>query len=64
MIYEAGQLNKKLTHLTLTGMDDGDLEWTGTEEEWDKTDCEPCDICMKHNCECDRVYQEYRDNQL
>ena len=38
MIYQANELLLKLTHLTLVGQnEDGELEWVGTVEAWNKT---------------------------
>lgn len=34
MIYQAKQLLSKLQHLVLSGIDNGTLEFIGTEERW------------------------------
>jgi hypothetical protein len=34
MIYTAKELLAKLKHLTLVGMEDGQLQFIGTEKEW------------------------------
>lgn len=38
MIYKARQLNSYLNHLTLTGSDNGILEWIGKDLEWYKAE--------------------------
>ncbi len=35
MIYLAKELNAKLTHLTLSGIEDGYLEFIGKREQWE-----------------------------
>lgn len=38
-IYTAKELLAKLIHLTLAGQNpDGELEWIGTNEQWEKSD--------------------------
>lgn len=34
MIYKAKELLAHLNNLTLSGIDDGRLEWIGTDEQW------------------------------
>ena len=34
MIYKARKLHSYLTHLTLAGIDNGVLEWIGTDLQW------------------------------
>lgn len=34
MIYKARQLHSYLTYLTLSGIENGMLEWIGSDEQW------------------------------
>jgi hypothetical protein len=35
MIYQANELNLKLNNLTLVGQEDGELQFIGTDKDWD-----------------------------
>jgi len=45
MIYTAKQLNKYLTNLTLVGIEDGELQWVGSKEQWNKAEPKKCELC-------------------
>ena len=37
-MHTAKELLAKLTYLTLVGEEDGELQWIGTRDQWDKVD--------------------------
>jgi hypothetical protein len=49
MIYQARELYPRLVFTTLTGIEDGELEFIGKDADWDRV-CEyednPCKECM------------------
>jgi hypothetical protein len=63
-MFIARDLNRRLTHLILVGKnEDGELEWLGTPEDWDKGVCSDCentgyfmtgidDNLEEHKCHC------------
>jgi len=67
MRYTALELNAYLTHLTLTGYEDGEYIFVGEPREWSLAeshiDCGGvlCDMCGKVNCPCDYDFDNSRD---
>jgi hypothetical protein len=61
MVYQAKELSAKLNILTLVGQEDGELEFAGTDKEWNEVN--KCPDCMRDSCICDSERENWEERE-